>query len=36
MKEDIYNYLDKFEEQTKKRFWELYKVIYESTSRNID
>ena len=27
MKEDIYNYLDKFEEQTKKRFWELYKVI---------
>ncbi len=36
MKEDIYNYLEKFEEQTKQRFCELYKLIYESTFRNID
>jgi uncharacterized protein YdhG (YjbR/CyaY superfamily) len=36
MKEDIYNYLEKFEEQTKQRFSELYKIIYESISRNID
>lgn len=36
MNEDIYNYLEKFEEQTKKRFCELYELIYESTSINID
>lgn len=36
MKEDIYNYLEKFEEQTKQRFCDLYKLIYKSTSRNID
>ncbi|WP_297427794.1 DUF1801 domain-containing protein [Clostridium sp.] len=36
MKEDIYNYLEKFEKQTKQRFYELYKLIYESTSQNID
>ncbi len=36
MKEEIYNYLERFEEQTKQRFSELYKLIYESTSRNID
>lgn len=36
MKEDIYNYLEKFEEQTKQRFCDLHKLIYESTSRNID
>lgn len=36
MKEDIYNYLERFEEQTKQRFSELYKLIYESNSRNID
>lgn len=36
MKDDIYNYLEKFEEETKKRFCELYKLIYESTSKNID
>lgn len=36
MKDDICNYLENFEEQTKKRFCELYKLIYESTSRNID
>jgi uncharacterized protein YdhG (YjbR/CyaY superfamily) len=36
MKEDIYNYLEKFEKQTKQRFCVLYELIYESTSRNID
>ena len=36
MKDDIYDYLEKFEEETKKRFCELYKLIYESTSKNID
>lgn len=36
MKEEIYNYLERFEEQTKQRFSELYKLIYESNSRNID
>lgn len=36
MKDDMYNYLEKFEEETKKRFCELYKLIYESTSKNID
>ncbi len=35
MIEDIYNYLEKFEEQTKKRFCDLHKLIYESTSTNI-
>ena len=36
MKEAIYNYLDNFEEQTKQRFYVLCKLIYESTSQNID
>ena len=36
MKEDIYNYLDKFEAQTKQRFCDLHKLIYESTFKNID
>jgi uncharacterized protein YdhG (YjbR/CyaY superfamily) len=36
MKEDIYNHLEKFEELTKQRFCELYKLIYESTSQNIE
>ena len=36
MIDDISNYLDKFEEKTKHRFYELYKLIYESTSQNID
>ena len=36
MKEDIYNYLEKFEEQTKLRFCILYGLIYESTSQKID
>lgn len=36
MKEDIYTYLEKFEEQTKQRFCDLHKLIYESTSSNID
>ncbi|MGG7163547.1 DUF1801 domain-containing protein [Clostridium ihumii] len=36
MKEDINNYLKKFEEQTKERFGDLYRLIYESTSQNID
>lgn len=36
MKEDIYNYLENFEEQTKQRFSILYRLIYESTTQNID
>jgi len=36
MKEDICTYLEKFEEQTKQRFCDLYKLIYESTSSSID
>lgn len=36
MKEDIYNYLEKFDEQTRKRFCMLYELIYESTSQSID
>jgi hypothetical protein len=36
MREDIFNYLDNFEEQTKQRFCLLYKLIYESTSQNIE
>lgn len=36
MKEDIYTYLEKFEEQTKQRFCDFHKLIYESTSRIID
>lgn len=36
MIDDISNYLDKFEEKTKQRFCELYKLIYESSSKNID
>ena len=36
MREDIYNYLENFEEQTKQRFCLLYELIYESTSQNIE
>ena len=36
MKEDIYNYLEKFEEETKQRFCDLHKLICQSTSRVID
>ncbi len=36
MIEDIYNYLERFEEQTKQRFCDLHKLIYESISGNID
>lgn len=36
MKEDIYNYLEKYGKQTKQRFCMLYELIYESTSRNIE
>ncbi|WP_017415232.1 hypothetical protein [Clostridium tunisiense] len=36
MEEEIYNYLEKFEEETKQRFYELYKLIYASTSQNIE
>jgi uncharacterized protein YdhG (YjbR/CyaY superfamily) len=36
MREDIFNYLDKFEEETKQRFNMLYGLIYESTSQNIN
>jgi hypothetical protein len=34
-KENIYNYLENYQEQTKQRFCMLYGLIYESTSRNI-
>jgi uncharacterized protein YdhG (YjbR/CyaY superfamily) len=36
MREDIYNYLENFEEQTKQRFCLLYELIYKSTSQNIE
>lgn len=36
MKEDICNYLEKFDEQTKQRFDLIYGLIYESTSQAID
>lgn len=36
MKEDMYNYLEKYEDETKQRFYILYELIYESTSRSID
>lgn len=36
MKEDIYNYLEKFEARTKQRFCDLHKLVYESTSEKID
>ncbi|MBS5937835.1 DUF1801 domain-containing protein [Clostridium sp.] len=36
MKEDIYNYLENFEDLTKERFEMLYELIYSSTSKNID
>lgn len=36
MKEEIYNYLDSFEDETKQRFCDLYKLIYESTYKDID
>jgi hypothetical protein len=36
MKEDIYTNLEKFEEQTKQRFCDLHKLIYESTSSIIE
>jgi hypothetical protein len=35
-KENIYNYLENFGEQTKQGFCMFYGLIYESTSRNID
>ena len=36
MKEDIDKYLENFEEQTKQRFSILYRLIYESTTQNIN
>ncbi|WP_461614967.1 DUF1801 domain-containing protein [Clostridium sp. Marseille-QA1073] len=36
MKEDIFNYLENFDEQTKQRFYMFYELIYKSTSRSID
>jgi uncharacterized protein YdhG (YjbR/CyaY superfamily) len=36
MREDIFNYLDKLEEETKQRFNMMYGLIYESTSQNIN
>lgn len=36
MKEDICNYLEKFDEQTKQRFNVMYGLIYESASQAID
>lgn len=36
MKDDINNYLDKFEEQTKQRFSILHELIYESTVGNVE
>ncbi len=36
MKEDIYNYIEKFEDKTKQRFCTLYELIRKSTSQNID
>ncbi|MNM98021.1 hypothetical protein D3C81_1105420 [compost metagenome] len=36
MNEDIRNYLEKFDEQTKQRFCVLYGLVYESTSQIID
>ena len=36
MKSDIYNYIDNFEELTKERFNIIYKIIYESTSQDIN
>lgn len=36
MNEDINNYLDTFQEQTKQRFYILYNLINESTLQNID
>ena len=36
MKEEIYNYLETFNEETKQRFHQLYNLIYENTSCTID
>lgn len=36
MQEDILNYLQKFDEQTKQRFSVLYGLIYESTAQIMD
>lgn len=36
MKEDICDYIEKFDEQTKQRFCALYGLIYESTSQTIN
>ena len=36
MKQEIYNYLEKFEEHTRQRFCMLYGLVYESTTGNID
>jgi hypothetical protein len=36
VKEDIYDYIEKINEQSKQRFWVLYELIYESTSQTIN
>lgn len=36
MKEEIYNYLETFSEETKQRFHQLYALIYENTSCTIE
>ncbi|WP_066890274.1 hypothetical protein [Clostridium nigeriense] len=36
MKEDIYNYLENFDEETKQRFNLLYRIICESTTQTIN
>jgi hypothetical protein len=36
MKEELYSYLEKFEEHTRQRFCMLYELVYESTTGNID
>ena len=36
MKEEIYNYLETLNEETKQRFHQLYNLIYENTSCTIE
>ncbi|WP_243156373.1 hypothetical protein [Clostridium sp. C8-1-8] len=36
MKEEISNYLDKFEQSTKQRFLILHEIVLSSTSQNIE
>lgn len=36
MNEDIYNYIEKFDEQTKQRFCVLHGLVYESTTKSIN